>query len=401
LSCSGISRPRETASRNSSPGDADTRRPDFSSRTAGLRLAASHVFTYGGLGVLPVVLFLLILVYSGGKGFGFDFHAFWTAGRAVLDGQSPYPLPTAAALKHEDQFVYPPLAALLFVPFALLPYHVAAVLFASVLFACVPLTLRLLGVRDWRCYGAAFLWIPVIDCIRLGAVSLLLALGTAVLWRYRNSRAAAPLALAFLITVKIFLWPLVIWLLVQRRVRSAVATVTLAAALTAGAWAVIGFAGLRQYPALLGQLTHLLAWKSYSVSALAVAGGLNAQQAQLCGFVVGAVLLAGIAVVARNRGGDRAGFILAIGAAFAFSPIVWEHYYVVLLVVLAITRPRLSPLWFVPLAFWFALNQSHGNVLKILTGLAVLAGVLFFTVRESRLKPKPGLAEPAVQPAPA
>src|SRR5207244_3695866 len=122
-----------------------------------------------------------------------DFHAFWEGGRAVLHGHSPYPPATAASLQHENQFVYPPLAAFLFVPLAVLPFQVAAILFCAVLAGCAPLTLWLLGVRDWRCYGAAFLSIPVIACLHLGAISLVLALATAVLWRYRANVVVAGL----------------------------------------------------------------------------------------------------------------------------------------------------------------------------------------------------------------
>ena len=40
-----------------------------------------------------------------------------------------------------------------------------------------------------------------------------------------------------------------------------------------------------------------------------------------------------------------------LAAALAASPIVWVHYFLLLLVPLALIRPRLSLLWFVPFAF--------------------------------------------------
>ncbi|MGZ8708557.1 MAG: hypothetical protein ACXW0R_14375, partial [Gaiellaceae bacterium] len=42
---------------------------------------------------------------------------------------------------------------------------------------------------------------------------------------------------------------------------------------------------------------------------------------------------------------------LALAAGLAASPIVWVHYFLLLLVPLALTRPRLSALWFVPFAY--------------------------------------------------
>jgi hypothetical protein len=51
----------------------------------------------------------------------------------------------------------------------------------------------------------------------------------------------------------------------------------------------------------------------------------------------------------RDR--DVVTLTLVLAAALAASPIVWVHYFLLLLVPLALTRPRLSPLWFVPFAF--------------------------------------------------
>ena len=44
-------------------------------------------------------------------------------------------------------------------------------------------------------------------------------------------------------------------------------------------------------------------------------------------------------------------FTLTLAAALCASPIVWVHYFLLLLVPLALIRPRLSLLWFVPFAF--------------------------------------------------
>ena len=41
-------------------------------------------------------------------------------------------------------------------------------------------------------------------------------------------------------------------------------------------------------------------------------------------------------------------FTCAVAATLALSPIVWLHYLVVLLVPMAIARPRFSPLWLLP-----------------------------------------------------
>ena len=71
-----------------------------------------------------------------------------------------------------------------------------------------------------------------------------------------------------------------------------------------------------------------------------------------------ALLLALVALRGRRPGADAWTFVVAIGAAFALSPIVWLHYFVLLYIPIAIVRPRLSWLWALPLALWVCRGQS-------------------------------------------
>ena len=172
---------------------------------AGSLAALRRLGEIGLLGVVPALLALTIIGGAIGHRYAFDFHgALWQAARDVLDGRNPYPPPTAAGVAPGDRFVYPPPVALLLLPFGLLPFGVAAALVTVVLLAAMAATLAVLGVRDWRCYGAAYLSIPVLHDVRLGALTPLLALGLALVWRWRNqARASVPLAL--IAVAKLFL----------------------------------------------------------------------------------------------------------------------------------------------------------------------------------------------------
>src|SRR5438046_2023518 len=81
-----------------------------------------------------------------------DFPIFRAASKAVLHGNSPYVVPSSHTLAKFDTFVYPPAAAYLFSPFAVVPYSAAKVLMLTLTVASVLVALRLLDVRDWRCY---------------------------------------------------------------------------------------------------------------------------------------------------------------------------------------------------------------------------------------------------------
>ena len=202
-----------------------------------------------------------------------DFHAFWRAGHAVLHGRSPYPPASAAVLAHEKSFVYPAPAAVAMVPFALLPYRLAATLFALVLVASIPIGLRLVGVRDWRCYGVALVSAPFANSLAVAAVSPILALGLALVWRYRDRMAPAACAVAALVVLKLFLWPLLLWFAFTRRLTTAVVAVALIAVTSLVSWAAIGFDGFRAYPDVLRILTRLLEGKGYTLVALGLSLG--------------------------------------------------------------------------------------------------------------------------------
>jgi hypothetical protein len=98
----------------------------------------------------------------------------------------------------------------------------------------------------------------------------------------------------------------------------------------------------------------------------------------------------------KDADSDRRAFVLSIAAAFMFSPIVWTHYLALLVVPIAITRRRLTPLWFVPLAMWATPGQSNGHAWRVVLGLAVWLVVLAAAFRGPR--PLPAIRGRVAQP---
>jgi len=151
---------------------------------------------------------------------------------------------------------------------------------------------------------------------------------------------------------------------------------------------LIGFAGLASYPRLLDQLSRLEEWKSYSAVAFGLVLGLSTGEARAVAIIAGTAALIGVLLVGRLRAedadADRRAFILAIAAAFLFSPIVWTHYLALLVVPIAITKRTLAPLWFVPLAMWATTGQSDGHAWRVVLGLAVWSFVLAAAFRVPR-----------------
>ena len=254
---------------------------------------------------LPFLLFVVVLAADlhlrGSLG---DWEIFRSAARSVLHGRSPYPAAVPALLAHNDRFVYPPITSLLVAPLAALPDEAGRVLVLLLTLACVLVALRLLGVRDWRCYGLALVTAPVLDTVSLGALSSAMLLGVAASWRYRDRRYIAAPVIALTAVAKLFAWPLFVWLLATRRLRTAFAAAGVALVLLVGGWAAIGFGGLSGYPHLLRVLTRVEAVQSYSLAGLLRVGGSEATA--LAGGLAVAVVVA-VVLAARGPDGHRRG----------------------------------------------------------------------------------------------
>ncbi len=343
-------------------------------RAVRVRLTAVRAGVLIGLGLGPAVLILLSLTVAPGR--SFDLHAFWGAGRDVLAGRTPYPaldaLPAVADRLTFRPFVYPAPAAFLMAPFAALPFWLANVLFAVATVAAIAGALRLLGVSDWRCYGAAFLSCPAVAAIGWGTVSPFLLLGAAALWRYRRTWWSAGPLLAFLLVMKLFLWPLAAWFLATRRYGATLAAAALTLATTLGAWAAIGFAGLREYPALLDRLTGLVGPNSFSSYALALGLGAPAGAAGLALKGVSAIAFCALVWAGRRRLDERRAFLACLAGALLLTPILWPHYLVLVFVPVALASPGFSGLWLAPCLFGVGAQAwSYGNPLRIVPLLAI------------------------------
>jgi Glycosyltransferase family 87 len=351
------------------------------------------VFLCLPLALLSVVFFA-DLRWSNSLG---DWEIFRAAAISAVHGRSPYAAAVPASLTHNDAFVYPPVTAFFLAPLALLPAELGRVLVLVLAAACIPLALRLLGVRDWRCYGLALLTAPVVDTVSLGALSSLLLLGIAVAWRYRDRPPAAAVAVSVTAVAKLFVWPLWVWLLATRRLLAALESAILGLLLVVGGWAAISFAGLRSYPQVLRLLSRIEAAESYSLAGLL---RLTGPGATLLTVVLAALVVAAVFLAARSPDGDRRAISVAIAGALLVTPVLWLHYFVLLFVPIALYRPRLSGLWLVPLGFWITpLGHSDGITWHTAFALLLATAIIARTLG-ARTAPSPVQAAPA-SPAPA
>ena len=137
---------------------------------------------------------------------------------------------------------------------------------------------------------------------------------------------------------------------------------------------VLPFTSLHDYVDTLMRLGRVFDQDSYNLYGLLIQAGVSDAVARIAMLAVGAVLLA---TTWRYRS-----LALALAAAFALSPIVWLDYFTLAALPLALARPRLSWIWFVPLATWGAAGAGIGigdvrTDLRVLLVFCVVLAVAF------------------------
>jgi hypothetical protein len=171
------------------------------------------------------------------------------------------------------------------------------------------------GVRDWRCYAAVLVWAPAWNAIDTANVSAGLALLVAVIWRYRATLWPLVAALGLAVSLKLFLWPLLLWTGLFRGVRTALLAAVSAVAITLVAWAPIRFAGFTDYPRLLSKLADVQAAKASRSSAVPMRS-VWASLGRAATVLVGGSPSLGCVRFAREMD-ERRSFTCAVAAAIA------------------------------------------------------------------------------------
>lgn len=339
------------------------------------RRALEHVL----LAVLPVVLtgWVVYHVYASGIA-AVDFqHSFWVAGWRTLHGLDPYAW-TRSQISGGVSFPYPALTALLLSPFGLVSSFPESIPVTAAAIVAAPLSLWILRVRDWRVYGAVALWAPVVVGWQSANFTLALIVGIALLWRFRHRPLLTAALVACLVSIKPILVPVWFWLLLTRRWRAAAISAAIGITLNAVSWTVLGWHELSRWVSLLSLQGRLQNSTGYSLIALASHLGLGRTFGYAL-IVALSCLLVGTAVALAKTGQEEWVFGVAVLLTIVISPQADAHYFAMLLVPLALIRPRLFWAWLAPLVLWVCpATQSHSwqIVLWWALGVAVLAGLV-------------------------
>ena len=337
----------------------------------GLRAATTKVLAPFGLIVVPVLAYLNLFRIARDDGsLALDFHnEIYVEAQILLRGDSPFPSLTDN-MTQGPNYIWPPLVGYAAAPLTWLSPSAADIVVVLLGIACFAAALWIVGVRDWRVYGAASLWGPVIGEMRTAHVTLILCLLVAIVWRTRERTAISGIVLGLAVALKLFVWPLALWLAAQRRwLEAGIAAAVAAASLLL----LLPFIGILEYARLLRRLGDAFDQDGYSLYGLLAQAGVPGAVARVVALTAGFAVL----VVAWRR----CSFGLFVAAALLLSPIVWLDYYALTAVPLAVVRPRFSWVWLVPI-LTFGMPSAGigaGDVPRTTWALAVFGFVVWYT----------------------
>jgi hypothetical protein len=320
-------------------------------------------------------------------GFFGDFKVtIWEPGRELLSGHDPM----RAVDDEYNGGIYPPAAIVATLPISALPYHAAVVVWLVALLAGVAGALYLCGVRDWRCYALAFASPPVLAGLAYGNVSLLVVLATAGVWVLRDRPWRSGLLLGLVVATRLFPWPMIVWFLLTRRIRAAAVAAASSMVFSFMGWQAVSFHRIGEFPAVTRSNASEFVDDGASVASMVA----NIDgSSQLIGLVLVGALALTLAAATRLRHDDLACFSWTITAALFASPIVWGHYFAMLLVPLAIASPQLSRAWLLPYLTAPQLTGSFEAGPKIIDAAT---GILFACITSRRVRGR--IATPAAVP---
>ncbi len=326
--------------------------------------------------IATAILVIGAIVAFSGETFGYDFAAYWLAARHLLDGEPLYDLTVTPAGGY-GLWLYPPPAVVFFIPFALFAQDAAAVAWVALSAAASALGIALLPVVTrvrWLVLLLAGLMWPVAYAIKLGQVTPILFLAFVAAWRWMD-RPASALGIAGGLGMILKLQPglLLLWGMLKPRWSGALLGMAFAFAAVLFTLPIVKFGAYLDYGALLARVgSPFDTPNNMAPGAVAAAAGLERGAASL--LQAGSTILAmGIFVVTALRSSPAPSLLAAMVVSQLASPVLWEHYAMLLLLPIAWLLERrqwwvlatpalmsvpavgLTPAWVYPAAFWVLL----------------------------------------------
>jgi hypothetical protein len=330
---------------------------------------------------LPIVAILTFAVVIGatlavaGETRGYDFLAYHQAAVRLLDGQPLYDLGFEASGAF-GLFYYPPTFVPLILPFGLLSAATAVWAWAALLIGAFLLGVGLLPVsrtvRWWVLLLAGLSW-PFAYAVKLGQVGPLLFLAFAIGWRWIDEPIRLGLSTAAGTAIKLQPGIVFVWAILTGRYRAVVVGAIALLVLAIAATAIAGVTAWTDFLTLVRQVSDpITTAHNFTPGAVAYQLGAPTALASALQWLSSGLALVAL-VVASRRATPESSFLVAVIVSQLLSPILWDHYAMLLLLpvayllsagrwwaigiplLTAIPLVAITPAIVYPVAFWTCL----------------------------------------------
>jgi alpha-1,2-mannosyltransferase len=314
------------------------------------------------LPVLAILVFagaIALILASAGETWGYDFHAYANAAQRLLDGQPLYD-PSVDVAGPFAIYLYPPPFAVAFIPFALLGDQAGLYAWTALLIGCTVAAIAILPLSTplrWLMLLLAGLDWPVLYSIKLGQVGPILLLLFVLGWRWldRPIGLGATIGIGTLIKVQPAL--IGVWALSTRRPMAAAVAAGIVLVAVVVTLPLVGVTAWSDYVSIVRTVSEPVTTPhNFTVGAVLYQAGIASETANLVQWavVIGTLV---VALVAAVRLEAEASYVVAVVATQLVSPLLWDHYAVVLLL---------------PTAWLLARREWWGVAIPLATSLPLL-----------------------------
>jgi alpha-1,2-mannosyltransferase len=296
-----------------------------------------------GQAALPIVAVLVFVGVVGatlaaaGTTLGFDFLAYHQAAVRLLAGQPLYDMSFQTSGGF-GLFYYPPTFAPLILLFGLLPATTAIWAWTGILILSFATGVAVLpvsrAVRWWLILLAGLSW-PFVYAIKLGQVGPLLFLLFAIGWRWLDSPIRLGTSAALGTAIKLQPAIILAWAVMTRRWAAVLGGVLVLGALAVAATLLAGPGAWSDFALLVRQVGDpITTAHNFTPGAVAYQLGVSAQVASMV-QLGSTVLVVGAVLAAARWATAEASYLVAVVASQLLSPILWDHYAMLLLLPVA------------------------------------------------------------------
>jgi hypothetical protein len=286
-----------------------------------------------GLGLAIIYAALIIRSADATGTLGYDYLAYDLAVDRLLAGQPIYDA-TAQEFGPFGLFFYPPPFLLLVLPVALLPQGLAIWTWTVLLTAASVAAVAVMPVARrtfwWVLLLAALSW-PLVYAIKLGQVGPIALLLFAIGWRWLDQPRPLGLSIGLGTVIKVQPVLLIGWAIVTGRRHAAAVAVAVVAVLGIVATLITGPGAWFDLASLLARVSKPIETPhAFGVGRLAFEAGASFEVATLvhwANFALAALVVA----VTVLRGSAVAGYMAVVVASQFLTPVLWDHYALVLL----------------------------------------------------------------------